>query len=124
MQQAGNETTTVPVESKSKSVPSKSLDSQLARVAELLAGMLAHTEPLHKRGIDTEFITQFSADYQGLIDIHNAQLAFKARMMEKTEELQAKLSRIQTSYSEARTQVKRTFPKATWREFGITDQRI
>ncbi len=124
MQQAVNETTTVPVESKPKSAPSKSLDSQMARVAELLAGIQAHTELLSKRGIDTAFITQFSTDYQGLIDAHNAQLAFKARMMEKTEELQAKLSRIQASYSEARNQVKRTFPKATWREFGITDQRI
>ena len=104
--------------------PSQSLDAKLARISELLAGIQVHSEPLAKRGIDTTFVTKFSADYQALVDAHNAQLACKARMMEKTEELQAKLSQIQLSYSDARPQVKRIFPKSTWREFGIIDQRL
>jgi hypothetical protein len=107
-----------------KSGPSRSLDAKLARVAEMIAGMQAHAEPLEKRGLDAAFMTQFSADYQALVDAHNAQLACKARMMEKTEEIRAKLSQIQRTYSDARAQVKRIFPKSTWREFGITDQRL
>ncbi len=107
-----------------KSVPSQSFEFKLARIAELIAGIQAHAEPLAQRGIDTAFITKFDADYQALLDAHNAQLACKARMMEKTEEIQAKLSQIQLTYSDARAQVKRIFPKSTWREFGITDQRL
>jgi hypothetical protein len=107
-----------------KTGPSRSLDAKLARIAELIAGIQAHAEPLEKRGIDAAFITQFSAAYQALVDAHNARLACKARMMEKTEEIRAKLSQIQRTYSDARAQVKRIFPKSTWREFGITDQRL
>ncbi|TCL63332.1 hypothetical protein EDC14_102150 [Hydrogenispora ethanolica] len=104
--------------------PSRSLDAKLARIVELIVGIQAHAEPLEKRGLDAAFITQFSADYQALVDAHNAQLACKARMMEKTEEIRAKLSQIQRTYSDVRAQVKRLFPKSTWREFGITDQRL
>ncbi|TCL76496.1 hypothetical protein EDC14_1002255 [Hydrogenispora ethanolica] len=107
-----------------KSVPPQSLDAKLARISEMIAGIQAHAEPLEKRGLDAAFMTQFSADYQALVDAHNAQLACKARMMEKTEEIRAKLSQIQRTYSDARAQVKRIFPKSTWREFGITDQRL
>ncbi len=112
--------TTDPVK---KSGPSRSLDAKLGRIAEMLAGIQTHTEPLLKRGIDTAFITEFAAGYQALLDAHNAQLAYKARMMEKTEEIQAKLSELQLNYSDARAQVKRILPKSTWREFGIVDQR-
>ena len=112
--------TTDPIK---KSSPARSLDAKLGRIAEMLAGIQTHTEPLAKRGIDTAFITQFTADYQALLDAHNAQLAYKARMMEKTEEIQARLSQLQLNYSDARAQVKRILPKSTWREFGIVDQR-
>ena len=107
-----------------KSGPSRSLDVKLARIAELIAGIEAHAEPLAQRGIDAAFITRFSADYQALVDARNARLAYLARMMEKTEEIRAKLSQIQPAYSDARAQVKRSFPQSTWREFGITDQRL
>ena len=45
-------------------------------------------------------------------------------MMEKTEALQAEVETLETLYAEARNQVKVTFPKSTWREFGIVDQRM
>ena len=104
--------------------PRRTIDSKLGRTAELLAGIAAHTEPLTRRGIDTTFVTKFNTCYQAAIDIHNAQLAYKARMMEKTAELQATLDQLHAYYAEARNQVKITLPKATWREFGILDQRL
>ena len=105
-------------------VPSQALDIKLARVAEMLAGIQTHTEPLTKRGIDTAFVTKLSASYQATMDTRNERIAYKARMMEKTEALQAEVETLETLYAEARNQVKITFPKATWREFGIVDQRM
>ena len=90
---------------------------------EMLSGLTANIEALAKRGIDTAFLTKLNTFYQNTVDAHNAQLAFKARMMEKAQEARGNLKQLQALYSEARKQVKMTLPKETWREFGIVDQR-
>lgn len=107
-----------------KTVPSQALDIKLARIAKLIAGIQLHTESLAKRGIDTAFISDFTASYQATVDTRNARLSFKARMMEKTEQLQAETDKLHDYYAEARNLIKLSFPKSTWREFGIEDQRF
>ncbi len=114
---------TTPEASK-KAVPSQALDIKLARAAKVIAGIQLHTGPLAKRGIDTAFIADFSASYQRTVDTRNTRLSFKARMMEKTAQLQVETAQLHAYYAEARNLIKLTLPKATWREFGIEDQRL
>ena len=113
-----------PAPSGKKAVPSQALDIRLARAAKLLAGIQLHTELLTKRGIDTAFLTNFTTSYQATVDTQNARLSCKARMMEQTRQLQVESDKLHDYYAEARNLIKLSFPKATWREFGIEDQRF
>jgi hypothetical protein len=97
--------------------------SKLGRTEEMLAGLAAHAEQLARRGIDAAFITKLTTAHGNARDAHTEQLAFKARMMEKTNECQRRLDEMLDLYSEARKQVKIELPTETWREFGIVNQR-
>ena len=114
------QTTTTPTK---KSRETQTIDSKLGRASEMLAGLTAHVEEMKKRGIDEAFLIKLNTYYQNSLDAHNAQLSFKARMMEKAREAKNFLTQVQALYSEARKQVKMTLAKETWREFGIMDQR-
>ncbi len=99
------------------------LATELTQTSLLLTGLAAHAEVLSKRGLDSAFITQFNAKYDELIETYAAQQAFKARMMEKTDERDTKRSEVRHLYRLSRKLVKLELPPETWREFGITDQR-
>jgi hypothetical protein len=91
--------------------------------ARQLWGFLLGNFVLFYFTINKAFLTKLNTYYQNTLDAHNAQLSFKARMMEKAKEAKTFLTQVQALYSEARKQVKMTLAKETWREFGIVDQR-
>ena len=96
----------------------------LCQATELmLAGITSHSELLAKRGLDTDFFTGLETDYQQLVSCFNEVKAFKARLMEQSENKRQLQRSVTDKYRLARKTVKLSLPKETWREFGIVDER-
>ncbi len=89
----------------------------------MLGGLFANAERLGTRGINTDFITMFSAAVRKLEDIESLQAACKARLKEQTaakDEQRAQLAKLS---HEARLIIKAEFPMESWKEFGINATR-
>jgi hypothetical protein len=101
----------------------ESVTLQLGRAEEMLGGMAVHAERLARRGMGPEFVAGMKQTLAKALQAHHRSLAYKARMMEQTNERNRYLEELHALYAEVRKQVKIELPYETWREFGITDQR-
>lgn len=78
---------------------------------------------LSRRGLDADFVSQYSADLEQVQSLDNEQEQLKARLNAKTSELNDKLASLEARYSEARKIVKIEMDPAAWKQFGIQDKR-
>ena len=102
---------------------SLSIADRIRRSQNMLAGIAANGERLAKRGLDTQFLTDYHQQFTSAVDLDNEHEAAKARMKEKTAVFRAELTKTDAYYSEARKLVKLEIPQDSWQEFGIDDIR-
>jgi len=72
---------------------------------------------------DQTFISGLETVYLQAQKLDDEQEALKARLQEKTTELDGVLEDLALKVSEGKKIVKLDLPKESWKEFGITDAR-
>ncbi|MDR1886866.1 MAG: hypothetical protein LBQ70_03020 [Prevotellaceae bacterium] len=89
----------------------------------MVKGIRNNQEVLAKRQIDTVFADTLQTCIDRAIALNNEQEALKARLKEKTEQLDAAMEALTAKAGEARKIIKLDVPQSLWREFGINDKR-
>jgi len=98
--------------------------SELVVQSELLAkGLRSNLTKLASRGIDVAFVDGIDLLRGQLMTAESEQETLKARLKEKTAEVDEKLESLRAQVSEARKLVKIQIPQKSWKEYGINDQR-
>ncbi len=98
------------------------ISERIRRTQNMLAGLLANAERMNKRGLDTQFVSEFTLAYQDTIDLDNSHEAAKAQMKVKTAEFHTQLRKTEEFYREAKKVIKLEIPQESWKQFGIYDQ--
>jgi len=89
----------------------------------MLNGLGEHQSTLSKRGIDQAYLTEFSTLHQQAQSLDNEQESLKARLKEKTAELDKVIGLLGQKQSESKKLVKLDIPATSWKAFGIADSR-
>ena len=89
----------------------------------MLNGLKNQGKVLAKRGLDDAFAANFDTVLAAAQKLDGEQEALKARLAEKTAELNAKLEEVAKAASEVKKLVKLDLAKESWKEFGISDAR-
>ncbi len=89
----------------------------------MLAGIKQNAERLAKRGLDSEFVTNFETAYNDTQTLDNEQEKLKAEVATKTQQVNQKLQEVGAFHSEAKKIVKIEMENSTWKEFGINAKR-
>jgi len=100
-----------------------SLAKLLIDTGLMLGGLKNHGETLGRRGIDAEFLARFAGLRDRALNLNAEQEALKARLEEKTAELEIVLEELDRQRSEAKKVVKLDLPRTHWVEFGFNDKR-
>lgn len=101
----------------------QSLGETLAMSGLLVAGLKANLDKLKRRGLDEAFVGSIE-DLGKVIGTLNAeQEALKARLKEKTAQIDEALASLKAKTSEARKVIKLELTQTSWKEFGIGDVR-
>lgn len=101
----------------------KSFAEKVKRAQLLIAGVTNHLADLAHRGIDTAFVTEFNNRYNQLIEAHNTQQAYKARLKEETKACEELRKKLREYARTAKKLVKLQIPQVSWVEFGILDKQ-
>ncbi len=98
--------------------------AEVAAAAEtLLSGLKANSGQMSKRGIDEQFLSEFEKNKNSFISLNNEQETLKAKLKEKTGQLEDMGNILKKQISEARKMIKVEIPQKLWKEYGITDKR-
>lgn len=89
----------------------------------MIDGCKANQERLAKRGLTPELMTRFSEQHDKVRRINSEQEALKARLKEKTAELEAECATLFEIATEVRKIIKLEMPQESWKEFGIQAKR-
>ncbi len=89
----------------------------------MLSGLNANADKIAKRGLDALYLKRFEDSYQSLQAKDNEQEAIKARLKEKTAEIEAEMVTMEGLLSESKKIVKMDFKQESWKEFGIDDKK-
>ena len=89
----------------------------------MISGIKANPDRMSKRGLGEEFLAGLTEDYNAVQQLDNEQESLKARLKEKTAELDGRMNSLKKKISEAKTTVKMEMEKKTWVEFGIQDKK-
>ncbi|HEX3047061.1 MAG TPA: hypothetical protein VHY08_20075 [Bacillota bacterium] len=96
---------------------------ELDSARRMLSGMKSNTSHLTKHGIDENFIIQFERAINEATALNAEQKAFLIRPKAKIIALQKRVSVISKLTATSKKLVKLDYPKESWCEFGIMDQR-
>lgn len=89
----------------------------------MLAGIGANSERLAKRGLDSKFLSDYSANFESVVTLDGEHEAAKAHAKEKSAAFRTQLEKVGQYYREARKLVKVEMPRESWKEFGVYDER-
>jgi hypothetical protein len=101
----------------------KTYAQKISDTEVMIQGIRNNQEVLAKRRIDTIFVDEMQAGISAAISLNNEQETLKARLKEKTEQLDAAMADLTKKTAEARKIIKLDMPQSSWREFGINDKR-
>ena len=101
----------------------KSYANTISDAQVMAKGIKDNQDILAQRKIDEEFANNIQADIDASIRLNGEQESLKAKLKEKTAELDAMMASLTKKTSEARKIIKIDMPQASWREFGIEDKR-
>ena len=89
----------------------------------MVKGIKDNQDVLAQRKINEEFADNIQTYIDASIRLNGEQESLKAKLKEKTAELDAMMASLTKKTSEARKIIKIDMPQASWREFGIEDKR-
>jgi seryl-tRNA synthetase len=89
----------------------------------MVNGIRENEEVLAKRQIDRAFADVLQSTLDKAIALNNEQETLKAKLKEKTEQLDEVINALKKQSGEARKIIKLDIPQSSWREFGINDKR-
>jgi hypothetical protein len=95
----------------------------IKKVEVMLSGLELNAEQVATRGLDSEFVQEFSGDLRNAVKLNNEQENLKSELKLKTIALEAQMLVLKEKLRLARTVVKVDFPQAKWTSFGIEDKR-
>lgn len=101
----------------------KSYSQEMADSQVMLSGIKANQAVLAERKIDDNFANKLQEHITACINLNNEQEQLKARLKEKTRELNERMAELKKKTKEARKIIKLDMPQASWKEFGILDKR-
>lgn len=96
---------------------------QMNDIRLMLTGLKANRDRLAKRGVTPEYLQDFTELYEQVMRVDSEQEALKARLKEKTRELQDGVAVLSARYRQAKKIVKLEIPQEGWLEFGIEDKK-
>jgi hypothetical protein len=102
---------------------SKTYAQTISDTEVMIQGIRNNQEILAKRQIDTIFADNMQSGLSAAIALNNEQETLKAKLKEKTEQLDATIADLTKRTAEARKIIKLDMPQSSWREFGINDKR-
>jgi seryl-tRNA synthetase len=89
----------------------------------MINGIRENEDVLAKRQIDRAFADVLQSTLDKAIALNNEQETLKAKLKEKTEQLDEVINALKKQSGEARKIIKLDMPQSSWREFGINDKR-
>ena len=101
----------------------KSYSQEISDAQVMLSGIRANQNVLSERKINNDFANDLQSIIESCVNLNNEQEQLKARLKEKTQELNKHLEELQTKTKEARKIIKLDIPQTAWKEFGIADKR-
>ena len=101
----------------------KSFARTISDAQVMVKGIRDNEAVLAQRKIDGAFADDIQVDVDTCIRLNGEQESLKAKLKEKTAELDATMSSLSKKTSEARKIIKLDMPQTSWREFGIEDKR-
>jgi len=101
----------------------KSYAKTISDAQVMAKGIRDNEAVLAQRKVDGAFADNIQADIDACIQLNGEQESLKAKLKEKTAQLDATMSALSKKTSEARKIIKIDMPQASWREFGIEDKR-
>lgn len=96
---------------------------RMDEITVMVDGCTAHQERLSKRGLTQELLTRFIEQQGKVRRINSEQEALKARLKEKSAELEAECAVLFKIAAEVRKIIKLEMPQESWKEFGIQAKR-
>jgi hypothetical protein len=101
----------------------KTYSQEITDAQVMAAGIKVNQTVLAKRGINAKFTEGLEGNISTCVVLNNEQEQLKARLKEKTEELNKQMAELKKKTQEARKIVKLDIPQTAWKEFGIADKR-
>ena len=92
----------------------------LASAQLITAGLRANLDKLANRGMEEGFVANMEGTIKQVHDLNAEQEALKARLKEKTSEVDTKLTNLKGQISESKKVVKLALDSASWKQFGIS----
>ena len=89
----------------------------------MVKGIQDNQSVLSKRQINDAFADALQSDIDTCVALNSEQERLKARLKQKTVQLEAAMSAMNKKTSEARKIIKLDMPQSSWRAFGIGDKR-
>lgn len=86
----------------------------------IIAGLKAHLAKLSHRGMNEEFVTNMEKTTKKLIELNSEQEGLKARLKEKTAEIEKTMKDLTEQISESKKVIKLALESPSWKEFGIS----
>ncbi len=102
---------------------SLSYAQRMDEINVMVDGCAANQERLAKRGLTQELLARFIEQHSKVKRVNSEQEALKARLKEKTAELEAECVILFEIASEIRKIIKLEMPQESWKEFGIQAKR-
>ncbi len=95
----------------------------ISQTEVMINALKNNLEVVAKRGLDQEFINQFSEVRNEAISLNNRQEQLKAELKNQTSMLNDKMDEVYSKLSESKKVVKLAVPQEKWVEFGMQDKR-
>jgi archaellum component FlaC len=89
----------------------------------MISGLKQNVERLAKRGLGSDFTTNYENIHNEAQSLDNEQEKLKAELKTKSEILNQKIKELDALYSESKKIVKIEMDSSSWKEFGIQDKR-
>jgi predicted nuclease with TOPRIM domain len=104
-------------------MPKNSYAEKINSAKVMLAGLKQYADRVGKRGIDADFIAGFETMQRNSMELDNQQEDLKAKLKQKTAELDDQIKALDGKLSEALKVVKLEMEKESWKAFGVQASR-
>lgn len=95
--------------------------ADILALADLItAGLKSNMDKVAKRGMDNAFITEMENLSKKATELNAEQEALKARLKDKTAEIDKVVKDIKSHISESKKVIKLAIDKTSWKQFGIS----